>query len=142
FRIVLTWGSRPRDLDAHLSGPQPEGGRFHIWYHNRVLVGGRDFLDRDDMDRYGPETITIYKPAVGDYRYSVFDYSNRNSKRSKKLSRSGARVEVYGQDRLLASFDIPENQTGNSWRVFEINQNHEIIPVQQVGYINDSEELQ
>ena len=142
FRIVLTWGSRPRDLDAHLSGPKPEGGRFHIWYHNRIMIGGRDFLDRDDMDRYGPETITIYKPAVGDYRYSVFDYSNRHSRRSKKLSRSGARVEVYGQDRLLASFDIPQNETGNSWRVFQINENHEIIPVQKVEYLDDSEQLQ
>ena len=25
FRIVLTWGSRPKDLDAHLSGTNPEG---------------------------------------------------------------------------------------------------------------------
>jgi len=25
YRIVLTWGSRPKDLDAHLSGPTPEG---------------------------------------------------------------------------------------------------------------------
>ncbi|RLD53829.1 MAG: hypothetical protein DRJ01_18855, partial [Bacteroidetes bacterium] len=86
FRIVLTWGSRPRDLDAHLRGPNPEGGNFHIWYRHKILIAGKDFLDRDDTSSYGPETITIYKPAIGDYYYSIHDYSNRKQKRSSKLS--------------------------------------------------------
>ena len=141
FRIVLTWGSRPRDLDAHLAGPNPDGGRFHIWYRNKIMIGGRDFLDRDDTDKYGPETITIYKPAVGNYKYGVFDYSNRSKRRSKRLSRSGAHVEVYGQNKLLASFDIPRDQKGNSWQVFEINERHEIIPIQNVDYVNDEHDL-
>jgi hypothetical protein len=141
FRIVLTWGSRPRDLDAHLAGPNPDGGKFHIWYRNKILIGGRDFLDRDDTNKYGPETITIYKPAVGNYKYSVFDYTNRKKKRSKQLSRSGAHVDVYGKNKLLASFDIPSNYRGNSWRVFEINENHEIIPIQSVTYIESEQEL-
>lgn len=141
FRIVLTWGSRPRDLDAHLAGPKPDGGKFHIWYRNKILIGGRDFLDRDDTNKYGPETITIYKPAVGNYKYSVFDYTNRNKKRSKQLSRSGAHVDVYGKNKLLASFDIPSNLKGNSWRVFEINEKHEIIPIQKVGYVKSEQEL-
>ena len=138
FRIVLTWGSRPRDLDAHLSGPNPEGGDFHIWYRNRYLIGGKDFLDRDDMDKYGPETVTIYKPAVGNYRYSVHDYTNRDSKRSKKLSRSNAQVFVYGQNKLLASFEVPHNFRGNCWHVFEINEKHAIIPINKIEYVKDA----
>ncbi len=93
----MTWGSRPRDLDAHLSGPNPDGGNFHIWWQDHYLMGGKDFLDRDDRSSYGPETITIYKPAKGTYQYSVFDYSHRGGKRSRGLERSGARVEVYGE---------------------------------------------
>jgi hypothetical protein len=142
FRIVLTWGSRPRDLDAHLSGPFPEGGTFHIWYRHKVLIGGKDFLDRDDTSGYGPETITIYKPAVGNYNYSVFDYSNRSKKRSKQLSRSGATVHVYGRNRLLATFEIPPDQRGNCWKVFRIDENHEIIPVNQVEFIADERSIQ
>lgn len=138
FRIVLTWGSRPRDLDAHLSGPDPDGGDFHIWYRNRYPIGGEDFLDRDDMDKYGPETVTIYKPAVGYYRYSVHDYTNKNSKRSKNLSRSNAQVFVYGQNKLLASFEVPNNFRGNCWHVFEIDEKHAIIPINNIEYVKDA----
>ncbi len=141
FRIVLTWGSRPRDLDAHLSGPNPDGGDFHIWYRNKYPIGGKDFLDRDDMDRYGPETVTIYKPAVGNYKYSVHDYSNKESRRSKKLSRSNAQVFIYGQNKLLASFEVPHNFRGNCWNVFEINEKHEIIPINKIKYVKDAESI-
>ena len=141
FRIVLTWGSRPRDLDAHLSGPNPDGGDFHIWYRNKYPIGGKDFLDRDDMDKYGPETATIYKPAVGNYRYSVHDYSNRDSKRSKGLSRSNAQVFVYGKNKLLASFEVPHNFRGNCWNVFEINEKHEIIPINKIKYVKNAESI-
>ncbi|MDZ4182624.1 MAG: hypothetical protein U1B83_07100, partial [Candidatus Cloacimonadaceae bacterium] len=95
YRIILTWGSRPHDLDAHLIGPRPDNGTFHIWYRNRVLIEGKDYLDRDDMDGYGPETVTIYKHAKGEYHYHVHDYSHRQDRTSKYLSRSGAIVQVY-----------------------------------------------
>lgn len=130
YRIVLTWGSRPRDLDAHLSGPNPDGGNFHIWYRDHYPMGGKDFLDRDDTRSYGPETITIYKPAKGVYKYSVFDYSHRNSKRSKKLSRSGAKVELYGEDKLLRTFHVPAGR-GNTWHVFEIDESNNIIAIDE-----------
>lgn len=95
FRIVVTWGSRPADLDAHLTGPFPEGGQFHIWYRHKVLIGGKDFLDRDDTSGYGPETITIYKPAVGNYSYSVFDYSNRSKNEAKTLPQWSNGVRIW-----------------------------------------------
>ncbi|MDO9578323.1 MAG: hypothetical protein Q7J16_10600 [Candidatus Cloacimonadales bacterium] len=142
FRIVLTWGSRPKDLDAHLSGPNPDGGDFHIWYRNKFLIGGRDFLDRDDTDKYGPETITIYKPAVGDYYYSVYDYTNHTKKSSKYLSRSNATVNVYGQKKLLATFEIPEDMRGNCWHVFKINDVHEIVPINSVDFVKDERDIQ
>jgi len=32
YRIVLTWGANPSDLDSHLTGPTASGTRFHIYY--------------------------------------------------------------------------------------------------------------
>jgi len=141
YRIVLTWDSKPKDLDAHLNGPHPQGGDFHIWYRNKILIGGKDFLDRDDMNGYGPETITIYEPANGEYSYSVHDYSNRSKTSSCWLSRSGATVQVYGDNRLLATFQIPINQKGNCWHVFKINQENRIIPINFIDYISNERNI-
>lgn len=132
FRIVLTWGPFPRDLDAHLTGPKPEGGFFHIWWNQKTLIGGKNFLDRDDTDQYGPETITIYKPAQGEYTYAVHDYSGRNRRNSLDLSMSGARVDVYAEGGLQQTFIVPPGQRGNVWQVFKIDTNQRIIPVNQM----------
>ena len=141
FRIVLTWGSRPYDLDAHLSGPKPDGDRFHIWYHNRVLIDGKDFLDRDDTHSYGPETMTIYKPGKGEYNYSVHNYSQRNSMNGKYLSRSNAKVFIYADNRLLKSFSVPTNQIGNTWNVFSIDKNHKIVPKNKIKNVRNESNI-
>jgi hypothetical protein len=84
YTIKLTWGMQPADLDAHLSGPDPAGGRFHLFYGNRLTppVSFAD-LDTDDTSSQGPEVITIRRsPATaagtfvpGQYRYWVHNYS-------------------------------------------------------------------
>lgn len=132
FRIVLTWGAYPKDLDAHLAGPNPDGGNFHIWWTNKVLIGGKDFLDVDDQSSYGPETITIYKPARGIYQYAVHNFSSRTRSNTMDLSYSGAHVDVYSDSRLQASFDAPPNQRGNVWKVFIIDENQRVVPVNQM----------
>ncbi len=132
YRIVLTWGAFPPDLDAHLSGPKPDGGKFHIWWRHKTLIGGKNFLDRDDQHSYGPETITIYKPARGIYTYAVHNYSGRNQRNSLDLSFSQAHVDVYADGRLQASFDVPRGRKGNVWEVFKIDQNMQIVPVYQM----------
>ena len=141
YRMVLTWGNSPRDLDAHLSGPNPDGGDFHIWYRNKILIGGRNFLDRDDTSSFGPETITIYKPAAGEYYYSVYDYTNKNKKNSSKLSYSGARVDIYGENRLLQSFEISNSEKGNCWHVFKIDRSGMIVPLNKIDYIADERNI-
>lgn len=132
YRIVLTWGAFPPDLDAHLQGPNPDGGTFHIWWRKKVLIGGKNFLDRDDQSSYGPETITIYKPARGIYTYAVHNYSGRTKKGSLDLSFSQAHVDVYADGRLQASFDVPIGMKGNVWEVFKINQNLQIVPINKM----------
>jgi len=137
FRIVLTWGETPHDLDSHLTGPKESDGRFHIYYSSR---GSRNldnapfaYLDRDDTSSFGPETITIgqlLSDTNNNYRYSVHNYSGGSS----TLSQSGARVEVYGDgNQLLSTFNVP-NQAGTLWTVFEINEFGTIIPINNVSF--------
>ncbi|MEW6418400.1 MAG: Ig-like domain-containing protein [Nitrospirota bacterium] len=138
-RIVLTWGETPSDLDSHLTGPMPEGGRFHVYYsdqeyyYNDILYVG---LDLDDTTSYGPETTTIYQQISGVYRFSVHDYTNRSagiSYASYDLSNSGAQVRVYRGSNLVATFNVPANQEGTLWTVFELN-GDVITPVNAMSY--------
>lgn len=120
LRIILDWDSEPKDLDAHfvkLAG-------YHISYrHTRILADGTGELDRDDMDGYGPETITIKDvDDLATYEFFVHDYTNRSSTTSTGLSRSKATVKVYGEGRLLYVFQIPQGRPGNRWSVFKVSE--------------------
>lgn len=118
MRIVLEWGRRPDDLDAHLE----KTGDYHISYRNmRVSADGQAKLDRDDRESYGPETITIKKvDGQNHYRYYVKDYSNRDRHRSKQLSKSSALVRLYDHNGLIQEWRLKDKERGNIWEVFEI----------------------
>ncbi|MGE0797590.1 MAG: carboxypeptidase regulatory-like domain-containing protein [Lautropia sp.] len=116
IRIVLSWGQEPADLDAHLTGPNADASRFHIYFSSRESATAK--LDRDNTNSFGPETVTITQTNSGDYRYSVHDYTNRGSASSTALARSGAKVDVYTVD-STTTYYVP-NQPGNLWTVFEI----------------------
>ncbi len=122
-RVLLTWGSAPVDLDAHMTGPSG-GGRFHVFYNDRGNASAAPFctLDLDDRDGYGPETMTIKQKSPGVYRFSVHDYSNKDNGQSTALSQlSGAVVTVFDSSGLLGTFRVPQGQTGTIWRVFELD---------------------
>jgi Carboxypeptidase regulatory-like domain len=135
-RIVLTWGENPHDLDSHLTGPLPDGSRFHMYY---PLAGAASpwpdtvTLDHDVTTSYGPETTTLRQQMDGVYRFSVHDYSDRNSENSLALSNSGAEVRVYRNSGLVASFNVPPNTGGTLWTVFEMNGNT-MTPIDQLSY--------
>lgn len=130
FRVVIDWGKSPADLDAHFE----RTGEYHLSYRNlKTLSDGRGQLDRDDTNGFGPETITINRvEQSGSYQYYIQDYSNRNDKKSKVLSKSKAVVKVYGNGQLLHMFKVPVKQKGDIWRVFNID-NGKIIPVQTIS---------
>jgi len=137
YRIVLTWDNQD-DLDAHLTGPSVQGGRFHLHFNRPGAVDSDEepyaWLDRDDKNGFGPESMTIFKlQSGGEYRYSVHDYKNSASTSSHALGNSAARVDVYSQDGLEESFTVP-NKEGTLWTVFEIDLNGVIIPVNTIGY--------
>lgn len=128
YRIVLTWGSIPSDLDSHLYGVT-ENYNFHVYYSNKTFYyGGKVIagLDVDDTTSYGPETVTltVEVDGKGNYRYSVHDFTNRSRTNLSELSISTATVRVYRGNNLIATYHVPTNQVGTWWDVFEINNNN------------------
>jgi hypothetical protein len=118
IRIVLEWDRRPDDLDLHLQ----KTGSYHISFHDKIASNdGMVRLDLDAMKGYGPETITIKNvDDNAEYLCYVHDYSNKNHPKSKTLSRSKARILVYGEGQLLHIYEMNEVQRGNKWNVFRL----------------------
>lgn len=144
--IVLSWGQAPSDLDAHLTGPLPDGERFHLYYLLAEDMYGSEWpeyvqLDLDDEDGEGPETVLITQPISGIYRYSVHDMTNRGNADSTALSSSGAHVDVYRENTLIRSFNVPEGRQGTLWTVFEMYADG-IAPVNTITYESDEEQIQ
>jgi len=119
LRVILDWGRRPKDLDAHFT----KNKQYHISYRNMKVSGdGMATLDRDDTDSFGPETITIKEiDSESHYIFWVQDFSNRDDDNSKALSKSGATIKVYGKGELMESISVPRDERGNKWNVFEIH---------------------
>lgn len=126
LRIVLTWTGEPSDLDSHLWGPMGDTyGYYHIYFNSMDHYSDNErvaYLDIDDTDYYGPETTTVYNlSANGTYSFYIHDYTNRNSENSSVLANSGAKVQVYIGDTLVAQFFVPTTGDGTVWHVFNYN---------------------
>jgi len=126
FRVVLTWDQQPEDLDAHFV----KANSYHISYRNtRVLNDGTGQLDRDDMDGFGPETITVEQiDADAGYVFFVKNYSLEINPSAPPLSSSKATVWVFGNNKLLNTFHIPTDHNGDTWQVFKIEQG-QVVPL-------------
>ena len=116
IRIVLEWGATPNDLDSHLEGATKDGEEVNIYFGNTIAVSGSNTiaqLDVDDIDGYGPETITLSKPD-GTYRYRVHRFSLNGS-----LGMSGAVVKVYSGSSEPITITVPSD-CDEWWDVFTI----------------------
>ena len=131
IRIILTWDLNPSDMDSHLLTPEVDSVNFHISYSNRGNSESAPFavLDLDDVDGFGPETITIKKLESGLYTYFVHQYSNDGS-----LNTSKGRVQIFDSPSCNGEvIDITEEGEGRYWSVFEINgENGEILEINQI----------
>ncbi|MCP1481455.1 MULTISPECIES: tetratricopeptide repeat protein [Pseudomonas] len=117
LRVVLTWGATPSDLDSHMIFPGN-----NIYFRNQQ--GDDAHLDVDDVDSYGPETITLEKKHYGEsYVYAVHDYSNQGRPASRQLSASQAKVFVYMGQSLVRTYYVPQDRSGNLWTVFRMTGN-------------------
>ncbi len=133
YRIVVDWGKKPRDLDAHLLKKNAENQDvYHISFHDMHRHEDNAWLDIDDKNGEGPETITIKNlDTSANYRYFIHDYSNKKSERSTDLSKSRAHVTIYDARGLVRSFSVPYDEKGIIWEVFQIQQG-QIIPVNKL----------
>lgn len=134
IRFIVTWGQQPRDLDSHLTGPKTNSAsstdRFHVYYGSKNNCNSTPcdatipaWLDVDNTQGFGPETITIIKPAgssnflPGAYLYYVYQYSSGDP--NYTIANSGAIVKVYNGATLIGQYTPPApaaSQTlGNGW---------------------------
>lgn len=126
YRIILTWGDIPRDLDSHLTYYDNTGAKkMHVYYSNKIgSINGVTVasLDVDDTSGYGPETITMtlkadYLSNGEFYRYSVYNFSSEAS-----ITTSDAIVRLYAGNSLIDTYSVPTtSRTGNVWKVFKIS---------------------
>lgn len=138
LRIVLSWGEKPKDLDSHLLGTTTDGKKGHLYFGRKQIVnanGDTEFqLDVDDINSYGPETVTIYNPSDDDYQYYVYNYSHRND---TELRESEAMVRVYRGNSNVPwyTFYVPQ-EDGYCWNVFRYDgENKRLYPNNEISYI-------
>lgn len=119
YRIVLTWGENPRDLDSHMVGTLSSGESFHVYYGYKSQMDGDTEvcnLDIDDTTSYGPETITLNATTKQPYYYYVYRYAG-----SGTVAASEAQVKVYRGSELVQTFYVPTDLgNGDYWNVFAI----------------------
>ena len=117
-------------------GPTPNGGQFHVWYHDKNYYYGSNLyvnLDVDDTTSYGPETTSVYVGVDGTYTFYVHDFSNGGYYFTTAMSTSNAQVKVYiGGSGEYYEFYVP-NEDGNIWTVFSITDGV-LTPINTMSY--------
>ena len=123
IRMVLNWGATPPDLDSHLLTPDIEGSTHHIYYANRgsYTAVPNAKLDTDDVNGYGPETITIGQLFTGTYTYYIRNFTGG----SDGLKNSGAVAQVYSGESCTATIiEVPTNTDG----LYSVSYTHLTLP--------------
>jgi hypothetical protein len=126
--VVVSWGAQPDDLDAHLTGPDGAGDRYHIGARNGRSADGVSFLyggySTQEQGLRAFETISISTLRDGMYRYSVMNWTDRDADpltAAASIAGSPTRVRVYDSTGLIKEYHAPQGGIGNTWRVFELN---------------------
>lgn len=137
-RVVLRWGNdHPADLDSHFIGEKKDGSRYHVYYSS-MGEKGVAWLDIDDTDYEGPETVTIAMDNFDEFTYCVHNYSEKYAEsddpQALSLATSEATVEVYSGDDLVAFYSVPTNRKGTVWKVFSMSSNGTISEINTFEY--------
>ena len=138
YRIVLTWGATPSDLDSHLVADTDTGSDIHVYFGDMDPSPNYANLDVDDTSSYGPETTTVTNfDGLSSIRYAVHDYTNRGSTSSTALSYSNAVVRLFKGSQLLRTFQVPTGYGGTEWDMFELDSNGRITTINTMTYADD-----
>jgi len=118
YRVIVTW-LNAIDLDAHITGPSSANARFHVWWlePTDLLTPITTMLDVDGSSP-GPETVTFTPNATATYRFSIHNYTNRDTNGSTGIAQSGVVVRVYSGNQQVRVFTAPSGG-GTLWKVFE-----------------------
>jgi tetratricopeptide (TPR) repeat protein len=135
FRVVLNWGLSPADLDLHAVYPGN-----HILFSQKQ--GENAFLDVDDTNGLGPETITVHKRKDGQkYVFAIHNFSAGGRHGTSSLSSSDAKVFVYVGESLLKSYYVPKGVKGALWAVFAVDENGAIQDLNNIVDIPENEHV-
>jgi hypothetical protein len=113
WKMVLTWGKIPRDLDSHLLTPW--GAK--VYYGNKTVQNAS--LDLDNTTGEGPETIIIKDITSGIFKYYVNNFS-----REANLVTSNAHVQLTKAGTQKGDFTVPTSpvlDTNHAWHVFDVD---------------------
>jgi PKD repeat protein/uncharacterized protein YfaP (DUF2135 family) len=134
MRFVLNWSASPGDLDSHLRTPPIESVSYHISYENQGDATNPPYatLDYDVTSGYGPETITIYEKYTGTYQYYIHNYDE-----TPDITTSQAVVQIYNDNGLLQTLQVPTSGTGLYWYVCDINGANGQISIRNVIQENE-----
>jgi len=127
MRFVLSWDSRPSDLDSHAFFGDETQVCHSCWYRTTVNHCARSggvsaTLERDFTRGFGPEVT--YITGVGSctnpqknrhcrLHFKVKDYS-KYYREAVGMGDSGAKVKVYRGDAKVGEYDVPRG-VGNAW---------------------------
>ena len=127
--VKMLWNNKNSDMDLHLIRPDGEFGNSqsdcYFWNCSPQYSGERPdwgvedetkddpFLDIDNTDGIGPETVTINKPENGTYKVVVHAYDT-----SKGPSTVVVKAYAHGAEEKSASLLM--NKTDTCWDVFTI----------------------
>ena len=133
LRVVLQWDNQPKDMDLHAYFENN-----HIYFSDRH--GDKVYLDVDDMDGFGPETITIQKRKNGQkYVFFVHTFSSwaqeirdGAGKYTLPLDKlKNVKVYVYIGSSLVRTYNMPQIPNGlqnaRIWVPFYIDEEGKII---------------
>ena len=122
YKIVVTWGTTPRDLDMHLK--QSIGGtQYHTYYGSKTCtINGVLYasLDYDVTSGKGPETMRFMMNGVETGRLYIYNYTGGND---DALSYSECVARIYGHPGLMYSFRIPTGVNGRYWDILSFRGN-------------------
>merc|ERR1711957_323062 len=110
WRIVLTWGEKPKDLDSHVYFGRR--GSCHMYYGKtrvkcRTMHNVEAHLDVDDTESYGPETTTFLhlNKCQGKHNCKMAFKVHNYSRRPNWAGSEGV-VKVYNGVREVATYHV------------------------------------
>lgn len=120
YRVVLSWGDEPSDLDSHLVC-KAENYSYHVSFEGKRGYDNKDTevatLDVDDTDYYGPETTTFTVETGAQYEYYIDWFAGTGT-----WAGSNAKIEVYNGSMLAYVYNVPMNNgSSGDWHIFTIN---------------------